>query len=344
VESLRQIQSGKGELGIFEGVEYRYQHDAGSKDSPSSFTVSVDCPSGESFKVTRETAVDVFGERLGVDMELQTGDREFDDEFYLTTEKSDFARTFFGSAAKRQAIRNIFVNGFDLIRHDGMEMIAVRTPCKREDQPDQAVLEVVATNLNTLTEDIQLVSEPAPTVALDKKRGRDLVFLIPIVLLALSLLVLLISIKTYSPLDTWNLSLRSVMFSLPALVLYLLVRFKYIKSRSSSYLDWLILITMAAYIFLVTGAGLKVFLNGYLDDSVASMHEVTVVGREEARFGLGLGYRAIVQSWRPGYSSETIKVPYRIYQHIQQGSSWMTITTKPGRFSYEWIVGYEFHR
>ena len=341
---MRQTQSRKGELGIFEGIEYRYQHYAGSRDSASSFTVAVDCPSGESFKVTRETGVDVFGERLGVDMELQTGDQEFDDDFYLTTEKSDFACTFFGSTEKRQAIRNIFDNGFDLIKHDGIEMIAVRTPCKREDWPDQAVLEAVAANLNTLTEDVPLISEPAPAAALDLKHGRGLVFLIPIVLLALSLLVLLISIKTYSPLDLWNLALRSVIFSLPALVLYLLVRFKYIKSRSSSYLDLLILITMAAYIFLVTGAGLKIFLNGYLDNSEALVHEVTVVGRDEVRSGLGRGYHAIVQSWRAGHSSEKIRVPYQIYQHIQQGSSWMTITTKAGRFGYEWIVDYEFKR
>ena len=56
-KALEKLSSPNG-TGTLDSVEYRYRYYPGSKNSPSSFRVEIDAPSGSSFKVTREGGFD----------------------------------------------------------------------------------------------------------------------------------------------------------------------------------------------------------------------------------------------------------------------------------------------
>ena len=106
-KALGKLGSSPNGTGIFESTEYRYCYYPGSKNSPSYFKVEIDASSDGSFKIARESGFDRLFKRLGISTEIQTGDTNFDDSFYITADNEEFTKAVFSSTERRQAVRNI---------------------------------------------------------------------------------------------------------------------------------------------------------------------------------------------------------------------------------------------
>jgi dipeptidyl aminopeptidase/acylaminoacyl peptidase len=149
------------------------------------------------------------------------------------------------------------------------------------------------------------------------------------------------SFRKYKPLDQGKVFVDSLKFSLPLLVLFTWFSIRLLKGRSSSHREFIAVFFIALFAFPLAGFGYSGFLNGALDDSPPAVHQVIVLNKYYSRSKNNYTYYAVVNSWRKPESTEKLNISKSFYNYLQPGSSTITITTKPGKFGFEWIVELE---
>ena len=114
-----------------------------------------------------------------------------------------------------------------------------------------------------------------------------------------------------------------------------------LKGRSSSHRELIAVFFIALFAFPLAGFGYRGFLNGALDDGPAAVHQVIVLNKYYSKSKNSYTYYAVVNSWRKTESTEKLRISKSFYNYLNPGSSTITVTTKPGRFGFEWIVDLE---
>jgi len=337
--------SSRNGTGMLDSNEYRYRYYAGSNNSPSGFRVEIDAASEGSFKVAREGRFDRLAKRLGITTEIQTGDRDFDEDFFITTSDNEFAQSFFSSSDKRRAIRDIFEKGFNRIEHDGQTMVAICSPFKMDERIDESLLRQLASDLVTLAQRMPHISQaplwsgPSSTW----KTRRILAFSMAILVSILGAAAVFIGLSRYRPFDLLSVFLDSLKWSLPACVVYVALAVSLLKGRSTSHRELVIVVPIALTGLILGGWGGEMVCNGYLDTSEVTTHRARVVLKTESRSKNGTTYRAHVASWR-NTGSEKIRVTHAEYRAIRKNQTVLALDTKPGRLGFEWLKEYRLDR
>ena len=125
---LDDMKSGQSYEGETHGRKFFYEYYAGSKNNPSYFKIWIDCPGKGDFRIGRESAMDRLFKRLGITVEIQTGDRQFDRDYYINTDSAAFTRACFSSPERRQAVNELFKLNFKKIAHNGNRLEIKITP------------------------------------------------------------------------------------------------------------------------------------------------------------------------------------------------------------------------
>lgn len=327
--------------GRVDSVEYRYRYYPGSKNSPSSFRVEIDTPSDKSFKVTREGGFDRLSKRLGISAEVQIGDQDFDENFYITTNDNEFGQFYFSSSAKRQAIRDIFSAGFNRVEHNGKTIVAICSPFKMDREIDQALLTNLASDLIRLGQQMPRISQSPMWVNQSSawKTNRTVVFSVTFLVFFISIAALIIGISKYSPFDKLAVFLDSLKWSIPAFIVYAGLAVFLLKGRSSSHRELLIVVSIAIIGLILGGWGGEMALNGYLDKSKTAHHRARVLKKSKSTSKNGTTYYARVESWR-GSGTEKIRISHADYRAIRENQTELALDTKSGRFGFEWLEKY----
>jgi len=337
-KALEKLDSPNG-TGIFESIEYRYSYYPGSKNSPSYFKVEIDASSDGSFKIARERGFDRLFKKLGISTEIQTGDTNFDDSFYITADNEEFAKAIFSSAEKRQAVRNIFDIGFNRIEHDGKVLVALCSPFKIDVGIDEPLLIRLVSHLEKLSKYMPQVTNVNEWDTSMWKTNRVIAFSIATMVSLIGIAALVIGLTKYSPFDKFAVFLDSLKWSIPCLIGYIVFSVVLLKGRSSSHRELLVAVSMALIGFIFGVWGSEMTLNGYLDTSEATIHQAKVLSKSQSRSKNGTTYSAHVYSWRDS-GSEKIQISHDEYLAIVENQTVLTITTKPGKFGFEWLEEY----
>ncbi len=324
-------------------VDYKYQFTRGSKNHPPSLKISVECKSPGSFQIKKETAFDRFFKKIGLCKEIQTQDEQFDKKYYISSDTVPFTTYFFSKSKNRQVVDQLQGMGFNEVVHNGKEMMVRCVPFRPKSGYDVSRLDQAATLLNELTQNIPLAPSPETFSDTPWKRNRILAFAVPILLDIIAFTALIVGLVTYRPLDGFPLVLESLKYSVPSLVFFTWFAFQLLKGRSSSHREFIVVFMLSIFGFLMAGAGGAVFLNGYLDKSDPMLHETVVVDKYISRSDKSKSYYMRVQSWRPGEKTERVRVSYSEYRRIEPDKTEVSVTTRSGRFGYEWLVGFELH-
>ena len=102
------------------------------------------------------------------------------------------------------------------------------------------------------------------------------------------------------------------------------------------------IVLLSAFVSLMLGYGIAVFLNGALDKSEPTTHVVVVTGKHEEYSDrqrttwLYLHFR----SWTTPGKNDTVSVSSSLYTKAVPGRTKIAITTKPGWLGREWQVTY----
>jgi hypothetical protein len=323
------------------GITYRYKHFRGTDKAPPYFRITIPCSSQGAFKITRETKFDRFFKRLGICVELDTHDPEFDDRFYITTDTIPFTRACLERRENRESIRTVFDLGFNHLKHDGKAIILTWNRFPRRQLMETAVMEQGVALLAVLHEKLPGIPGMDTQESSAWKSKRLLSFALPGLALVTGIIALIVGLTTYRPLDTFKIFLNSLSISLPLFVLFVWFSIHLLKGRSSSHRELIAVFFIALFGFPLAGFGYTAYLNGAWDREMEMVHDVQVVKKFYSRSKSSYTYYARVNSWRQDRETEKLRVSRRFYNRLQAGESIIAVTTKPGKFGYEWIVRIE---
>ena len=334
--------SNRGSSSI-DGVQYTYYYHPGSRNSPSYFRIRIPCSSVGSFKLSLENPLDRFFKRFGLSTEIQAGNPEFDERFYITTNDIAWTRMVLNDGSKQRAALRIADSGFNEIHASGKILTATCRPFRIKDQVTKEMIEDTAAQLLEMSKELPPAgSVPSTTADPNWKLKRALIFAVAVGAPLLGGVLMALGIVRYRPMDFGPLFLSTLKYSLPIMVGFLVISILSLRGRASSHKEFLGVLIIVILGFPLCGAGLGVFLNGYLDRSAERYNDTEVIGRTISRSDDSTTYYAVVRSWRrPG--SEKIRVSRSDYNRLRPNSSEMTVVTRAGNYGFEWIRAIEIY-
>ncbi len=323
-----------------DGRHYWFQHTAKRKNRTSRLRVWLECPSRGSFTLRPENLFDRVAKRLGIAVELQTGDAGFDAATYVATDEVTFTRRFLAAPEKRETARDLIHDGFDEISHDGKTMEASCSPSKLDGGADRMILEGAVRRLLPLCESMpedtyegRIGGAPAWRV---KRNG---VIGVSVASAVAGVALLAWGDHAFTPLDGGQIFEATLRLSLPALALFLVLAVALLKGRSRSHNDLLLVLLISTCGAISMGHGGTLVANGRLDRGEATAHDALVLERRESQSRRrSRNYYVIVESWRDGREVEEIEVSSRLYEGAGRRGARLLVTTRPGRLGHEWIA------
>ncbi|MCP5102960.1 MAG: hypothetical protein GY950_06265 [bacterium] len=332
------IPKGASGENTYQGTTYRYKHFRGTDKAPPYFSITIPFTSPGAFKIVRETKFDRFFKKLGVCVEIETHDPTFDDTFYITTDTIPFTRRYLEKSENRQNIQALFQLGFNHLKHDGKSLTLTWNNFPRKKQMEMETIEKAVAPLAVLGGNLAKIlthetPEPSPW-----KLKRFAAFALPISLLVSGFVFLMMGLTGYKPLDGGKVFADSLAYSVPLFLLFTWIALHLLKGRSSSHRELIAVFFIALFGFPLAGFGYRTYLNGALDTAPPAVHEVMVVKKYYSKSKNSYSYYAVVESWRENRNTERLGISKRFYNSLTPRSSTLTITTKPGKFGYQWIV------
>lgn len=328
----------------WQGRNYRYEKHPGSKNSPPSFSVVVECAgTGGEFEVAREGASERFFKNIGLTHEVQTGEEAFDRQFYIASNAPQFTREYFASSEKREAARRFFDMAAEKILHQG-KTLCVTWSGSSSHQNGIMRLKETMEGLAVLAKDFPAHHEEAgssETGAGVPSSSRVPVIALAVISLAVGVFSVIGTDAFYPPLDPWALFAWTLKFSIPALAAFLFYGLKTLAGHSRSHRDFLLVGALALGGFLLSGYGLVGLYNGKADTTASTQRVALIVRKEIHTHKRSKSYHFYIQSWKPGRRTEELKTGWAVYKNVASGKNQVLVYTKPGKLGFEWRVGWK---
>ncbi len=288
------------------------------------------------FAVSREDGADRYAKRIGLTTEAQSGDAEFDREFYLSGGSRAFLESLFGEAQARDAVRALFRSGFDRVALYGGKLTASKQFCRQLLDLDKLSAAVEQLAVLRATPGAQAASmKEAPSLG----SNPAVIWGGACAVLALAgFFLFLEGYKRTRPLadslaaDVWPGAAAAYL----ALAMFLL------RGRPQAHSECLVILLLALPGLGLGGWGAATLANQILDESPArerfTQVERSYVSQRRDHFtGERVQYIVVVAPWRNGRRSVDIAVPGALYRNAQPGQRWI-VRTHSGRLGYEWVA------
>ncbi len=344
LESEGMIKRGNSGGGEFGNRHYSFKYYQGSKNNPSYFAIYITpkyTRMTKGFLLRTETWFDRFFKRLGIISEIETGDREFDDYFYIIPKDENFTRAFLSSDENRELIKNLYKVGFNKITIGQKRLEARVTPVKSNTEFDKQKIEDVVSKLLKLEENITknrvIYAEELKD---SKKIPRIILFVISAISVILALFFYFYSISFFKPLDLMLIYKNIFIYYFLSLILFAWLSLIILKGRATSHYEWLSLVGIMIFNLFFLISGLTMFINGKYDTSTKTEHNATVLKKYYRQSKNSKDYYVVLTSWRAGKYEEKLRVSRDFYNRIKKGDG-LKIYTKAGKLGYEWIKRYE---
>lgn len=338
---LENLKSGTIYEGQLDGHTYYYEYSSGSKNRPSYFQVWLDCPSPGGFTLGREGWLDRLCKRVGICIEIQTGDYAFDREFYIRTDSVAFTRTYLAAPEIREAVKTISERGFPEIIHDGSVLKAGVSPFQPAKDAGSMDIEPVVRELMQMANGIPSESyEPRIVGVQAWKFRRNFVYTFSTLLMVAGAGLCFWGYYQYPPLHSRDVLMYVLDYVIAGCLLFIALSVVLLRGRSSSHTDLLINVLFAVIGVPLSGFGGAVVLNGLLDESIVVNHEARVTGRHYTSSRGSRTYYLKLKSWNGRAEGERIRVDSSLYHRVRVGDTVLTVGTRSGYLGFEWIQSY----
>jgi hypothetical protein len=312
---------------------------------PAELTVTFEVALPGDFTIRRITGFDRWGKRVGLAVPVRTGDSAFDDTFYIQTDSPEFCRSYFGDPTRRQAVRQLFDQGFtDLDSDDGKLVATWRGyPSSSVESPGDS--RKAAETMVPLTHRIP----PRPTITarsrpLSRKRLQVLsafgffggMILLGFVWVAMS--------GNSFPLAHWTFIAYTLPFSLLVFLVFLVWGYWFVRGHSTSHLQLRSLFLTGVFLLPLAGVLVGEGLNAWLDTSPPEEHVQTISDKTQSRRRSSSSYYAEVPHWSEAGRTLSLNVGFTNYNRIIPGRDRMRIITHAGWLGFEWIESFEFQK
>lgn len=337
------------QYGLYEGqkdnLNLQTEYFAGTNKRAPYLKIFLSCPSHGKFETAQESGFDRFFKKLGIAVELQTGDANFDQQVYITSNTVPFVRSYFADANKREALLEMINLGFKTIKYNGERFELVQSPFRASEGAIKTILEKATPYLRELVQNVSLYAPPSDSATLGWKFNRWLMFGLASLCLTFGIVSFILSLY-YTVFDAWEMFLSSLKYSVAVFILFAWGALKLLKGRSSSHRELMAIWTMSLIGLVLLSYGTMNYYNCYFDQAPAQEHILPVVYKQikthhKRRGGETYSYHLYVDSWRRLSHRESLSVSINLYHSVTPGVSRLRILTKPGRLGFEWLSYYE---
>ena len=333
---------GSGETRDIDYSGHQIQADFHSGNDPQKRVFRLILPMDSSgwFLVEKEGITDSLLESTGLEGKIATPDASFDSRFRVSADDPGFASAYFASPKKREAVEGLFSEGCAFIELNKNGLCAVWPPLLAKDLTDAGFVKRSLAPLSALGEELPPVTLPPAT-----EFGKEQFTRVMGGANALMLIVAVVSLflpPGYSCgriIDAYGMFCDCapyIGFAVAGLVILSAVLLK-----GKSWFRFAIMAITFSSLIWFSGDGFLVegYLNTSLDTGRPAMHLATILSKYQSNYR-GVSYYLVVRSWRGrGTDDVKLKVFRDAYQNAQPGTI-VAIETKPGRFGYEWVLGY----
>jgi hypothetical protein len=321
-----------------DGAAYRCVRTHGDSRRPGSLFLSMPCPVVGQWSLRQENPLDGLAKRIGLAVELQTGDPEFDNAVYVSTDDPDYARRFFEDAGRRAAITRLMADGYPTLELTNGTLTAQRTPYQHPTSDEAVAAEQEA--VNRAARALAEIRQDAPSSGGASRfplRWRSRSLMVFPVLAVVSGIVSRIAAPGHI-LDDSDLFWWSLRYSVPAAALFAAVAYRSLKGHSDSHWMLMVIALAAFFAFPFGGSGLSELVNSRMDTAPEFVHEVDVVTFLEVRSKNSTYYELRLKSWRPDRDFEYVPSDRQEYESAPREPLRVQLATRPGALGFEWVV------
>lgn len=328
-----------------EGVELTYGlFSQGSGNNKTTyFMLKTPMEDGFDFEIALEGGFDNFAKKFGFATEVQTGDKIFDDRFYLSSSSKESLQLLVQKTERRQLISKFFDAGFLMLSCSGSKLVLKASDdIMSNGASPEKVKEIALDLIGFRKEVLSSASEGMSQLGVKQRlKQRSVPFFVVGSLCILGLAFFLWGLVSYPPLDAMDVFLFSLQYSLAPLALVLYWVYTQFQERSDGHKLFLIALLTLFPGAIGGGYGGVAVYNGYYDKSPAETHIQKVINVRYSKSDDSTNYYATVESWRPGNESEEIEISRRDYKQLKRRRGSLEIVTHHGALNYEWFVSYK---
>jgi len=307
---------------------------SGKNGRPSSLVVSTPVECDYEFQITGETWFDKFCKNIGLAVEIQTGDSEFDETCYVRSDTVAFTEAYLTDPIKRVAIVDLRRLGFPelILGHGEMSAKWLGFDPNQHDKPDLTT--DAATRLVLLSRNLP-PSQPEFEYRTGQWR-RQWQFLLWAFLIVFALTIFTLALYPPTHVDEillWAAGLLAVGAPVFAFLSAMLLR-----GTSRSHNAWSGLMIGAIFLFPVGSLGTISLVNGVTDASQPVAHDVLIIRKYTTKSKNSTNYHVECQSWRGAEKTEKFSINSAAYSRVVEGKSKLRATTRAGGLGIEWLV------
>lgn len=302
----------------------------GKHSHPSMLSLRVPTASKIDLQITREVWFDRFCKSLGIALEFQTGDRDFDANWYLRGEVDTRLGMLLKHGDLRGQVRMLLNQGFTSLRVDKGWLQADWTGFDPGTNPQPA--DIAGPLLTAIA-----AALPTGSSAQTPRQFAVNVGLWTFIIVSACSFVAGIDYPPVRGWDMWRLVLPTAALSWALLAWTAAFA---LRGHSRSHDRWL-LVVLAGLVTCTIGArGVLGWWNGARDSTEVVVRDVAVDNLWTERRKKRTAYLLSVQDWkRPGKSLRYEVTPVQ-YASLREGISRVEVRTRAGRLGVEWQAGF----
>ena len=288
-----------------------------------------------------QIAGETFMQKIGMETNVKTGDPQFDSRFDVDFDDSAFATAYFASSKKREAVYALFAKGCSAIEMDNSELRADWFPFRINENSTADFVNDALPHLTALSEELPASISVQPMRWIGHKNYRSITQGLILVLL----LILVASLFFYelAPLDSQKFFLRSLRYSVPVYLAFLVITAMLLKGKSWFFSGLMRAVVAGLLLFpLLLGYCGGVWLNATRDNSQPTVYRQEVQSKSIHESSKNTAYFVRVLSWREAGGIESFSVSGHVYYQVQPGLTVAVVETKPGYFGYEFVKKIDF--
>lgn len=324
-----------------------YSMEDSTRNNVRTFRYAVPCAQGVSLRIHRESKWDRFAKKIGLSIEYQFNDPEFDDELYVVSNASAFQAELAENKALRDVVRSLFRDRrLQKIECYGQHVFALYQ--EKAGQASTGEVQLIVDALYALAGSLGAAKLKSASRWDAYQLRAALLAALSTALLSLGLVEFIrdyVSAPEQIMLDAKDLAVFST--ACAAVVLFVMMTATVALLRGSSYAH-----VILAEVIISGGIGLM--LGGYFitrdinlsfDQSAQQMAQADIT-RMRTWTSSGKYRRTYYELYlkdRDGRCRlpDKIKVSYKIYK-MAQGQKTLTMGIRNGALGYRWVEGYYF--
>lgn len=312
---------------------------------PGELAVQLACAASGQFEVAKEEDSHRFWKQVGLTVEIQTGEADFDRDFYLESDSVPGTQAAFSLPGVRSALRAVFATGCQRVKLEAGQLCAIRKPYEPARDANDLWVGRVAGPLAALATALPMpVDEPRrlglPAWELRRRLLWGLAF--GCFWLSGGPLLAIIMMRAYPVVEGTRFLLSAAGAAGLLLVSFIGLAFWLVRGRSSSHRDFVPCLVLAGLGLPGMTIGLAHGLNAWLNTAPATTQTLRVVATSsEPKLKRGYHYFMHVEPWRPGPSTTRFLVSENFQAQLRPGVSRVVLLTQPGALGFQQLLRVE---